>query len=445
VKEIHGFCWPARRACASVRVNVLCLRPWFLCRIAALVFLPLAAIGSVPTRGAALDIAPLRADRPPFFSADIEVSVDADGKPGIGISITLPYAELQWMKLSGGYGAGAELSVVFEPRGRGRSYGDAWVRRIAVPRFETTKSPNATILERRTFAPAPGSYDLRIMVEDLDSHEESSAAERITVPDHSRVPVGFADLELGVADSAGVFTPVPTRRLGLNVAMLAARAVLFDRRPGDWPRHYQFRHRIRDDHGDELMTGVEDVTLDKSAEPVVIRPARPDLFLGSYVFEVELAEGQSKWRVERSFEVEESGPPRGKEFERMLEPLSYIAQPAEIDELRALPPEQQAAGWEKFWKKRDPTPDTPRNEAMLEFFRRVHYAEEHFQGYGPGWRSDMGRAYIVYGPPDQVESRPASAQTPPLEIWYYNHPYRRLVFEDREGFGRFVLRSGGPD
>jgi GWxTD domain-containing protein len=218
--------------------------------------------------------------------------------------------------------------------------------------------------------------------------------------------------------------------------------VLFDRRPGAWPRHYSFRHRIRDEHGDELLTGVQDVTLQRSAEPVVIRPEKPDLFLGSYVFEVELAEGPSKWRVERSFEVEESGPPRGKEFERMLEPLSYIAEAGEIEHLRVAPPEQQTQGWEEFWKRRDPTPETSRNEAMLEFFRRVHYAEEHFQGYGPGWRSDMGRIYIRYGPPDQVESRAATAQTPPLEIWYYNRPYRRLIFEDREGFGRYVLRTG---
>lgn len=422
-----------------------CLRSWFSLRLAALALLPVAAIGAVPSRGAAMDIAPMRADRPPYFSADIAITVDADGRSQVSVSITLPYTELQWVKLTGGFGAGAEFSVVFQPRGPGRSYGDAWVRRIAVPSFETTRSPNAVILERRTFSPPPGSYDLRISAEDLDSQEESSASQRVTVPDHSRVPVGFADLELGVADSAGRFTPVPTRRLGMNVALLAARAVLFDRRPGNWPRRYSFRHRIRDDHGDELLAGVEEVTLQHSAEPVLIRPARPELFLGSYVFEVELAEGQSKWRVERSFEVEESGPPRGKEFERMLEPLAYIAEAGEIEALRALAPEQQTKGWEEFWRRRDPTPETPRNEAMLEFFRRVHYAEEHFQGYGPGWRSDMGRVYIKYGPPDQVETRPATAQTAPLEIWYYNRPYRRLVFEDREGFGRYVLRTGVAD
>lgn len=415
---------------------------WTSCRLAALILLPAAAIGTAPRLAAALDIPTLRADRPPYFSADVEVSVDGEGRPEITVSVSLPYTELQWVKLARGYGSGAEIAVVFEPRGRGRGYGDSWVRRIAVPSFEATRSPNAAMVERRSFAPRPGSYDLRVSIVDLDAQEESYATSRITVPDHSRVPVGFADLELGVADSIGSFTPVPTRRMGRNVVMLAARTALFDRRAGGWPRRYTFRHRIRNERGEELVTGAQEVTLSRSAEPLVIRPAATELFLGSYVFELELTEGKSRWRVERSFDVEESGPPRGKEFERMLEPLAYIADAAEIEDLRALAPEQQAGGWEAFWRRRDPTPETPRNEAMLEFFRRVRYAEDHFQGYGPGWRSDMGRVYIKLGAPDQVESRPATAQSAPLEIWYYNQPYRRLVFEDREGFGRYVLLSG---
>ena len=53
----------------------------------------------------------------------------------------------------------------------------------------------------------------------------------------------------------------------------------------------------------------------------------------------------------------------------------------------------------------------------------------------------MGRVYIKYGPPDQIESRPATLQSPQLEVWYYNRPSRRFVFADRDGFGRYVLVS----
>jgi GWxTD domain-containing protein len=395
---------------------------------------------------AAENLPPLRGEQLPQFTADLVLSLDSEGRPAMAVSIAVPYQDLQWVRPGppqpdGRLAARAELTVVFEPRDRSRLRGDVWERRLVVPGFEASRSPNAALIEKRTFDVPPGRYRVRVTVRDLNADTQSTAEQRLDVPDYSRVPVGFADLELGLVDTTGAFTPVPTRAFGLEVRRLAARAALFDRRPGAWPRRYPFRYRILDDVGGELVTGASEATVARSAEPVIIRPSSSDLFLGHYVFEVELVEGRSRWRVERSFDVDHSGPPRGREFERMLEPLSYIARPEEIERLRHLPAEQQASGWEEFWRRRDPTPDHPPNEALIEFFRRVRHAEQHFQGFGPGWRSDMGRIYIRHGAPDQIENRPAGTQTPQLEIWYYNNPYRRFVFGDREGFGRYALLS----
>ncbi|MBI1796575.1 MAG: GWxTD domain-containing protein [Candidatus Eisenbacteria bacterium] len=410
--------------------------------LAASCTVPVIAVG--PAR--ALDLPPLHSERPPFFSADVAISLDHGQHPALSVSITLPYSELEWILLDPHQprlAAGVEFTVVFEARGKTEVPGDAWERRAVVADYRASRRPNAVFLEKRTIAVPPGSYHARITARDLNSGQESIATEKIEVPDYSRVPVGFADLELGLADSTGRFEPVPTRRFGTDVVRVAARAALFDRRAGTWPRHYTLQYHVRDEDGQMLLTGSQEATVASSGDSLLIRPTRGDLFLGAYTFEVELVEGRSHWRVERSFEVDESGPPRGKEFERILEALAYIATPEEMDWLHSMPPEQQAQAWEEFWRRRDPTPETPRNEAEIEFFRRLRYAEHHFQGFGPGWRSDMGRIYIKFGPPDQIESRPASSTEPQLEIWYYNQPYRRIVFADREGFGRFLLQTPG--
>jgi GWxTD domain-containing protein len=390
---------------------------------------------------AAADIPTLRTEHPPYFTTDAAISLDAEGHPGLAITVTIPYPELQWVRLDRGFGAGAVISISLAPRGRGRVYGDVWERRVLVPSFGATISPNTSLVERRVFQVRPENYRLRVTVRDLDAGEESSAGQSILVPDYTKVPVGFADLELGVADSTGAFTANPTRRFGLDVVRLAARVALFDRRSGTWPRPYEFHYRILDESGNEVVGGAQKDTVAHSADAVVVRPSSSQLFLGSYTFQVELEDDRSRWRVERSFEVEQSGPPRGREFERMLEALSIIGDPREIQELRSLPPEGQTRGWEAFWARRDPTPETARNEAMIEFFRRVRYADQHFQGMGTGWRSDQGRIYVKYGAPDQIETRPATTQSPQLEIWYYSQPYRRFVFADREGFGRYVLTN----
>jgi len=58
---------------------------------------------------------------------------------------------------------------------------------------------------------------------------------------------------------------------------------------------------------------------------------------------------------------------------------------------------------ESFWLRRDPTPDTEENEYKEEHYRRIAYANERFASGIPGWKSDRGRIYIVYGPPDETE------------------------------------------
>jgi GWxTD domain-containing protein len=285
---------------------------------------------------------------------------------------------------------GIEATVALDATPYAPLYGDSWERRLVVPSFSASRPPNSVVLEKRTFAVPPGRYTVRVLVRDLNSGTTSTANERIEVPDYSKIPVGFADLEMGTVDSTGVFTPTPTRRYGLDVGHLAARAAMFDRRAGNWPRHYTLQTRIHDEAGTVLVSSPVDVNLSRSGDSVLVRPAQTDLFLGDYVMEVS-RRGKARWHVERTFHVDEGGPQRGKEFARMLEPLSYTASSEEIEKLRSLPPDQQGRGWEEFWKRRDPSPETPRNEAMIDFFRRVRYAERHFQGYGPGWRSDMGR------------------------------------------------------
>ncbi len=76
---------------------------------------------------------------------------------------------------------------------------------------------------------------------------------------------------------------------------------------------------------------------------------------------------------------------------------------------------------EAFWQRRDPTPDTVENEFKEEHYRRIAYANERFASGIPGWRTDRGRIYIIWGKPDEIESHPTGGN--------YNRP-------DNEGGGQ---------
>lgn len=63
---------------------------------------------------------------------------------------------------------------------------------------------------------------------------------------------------------------------------------------------------------------------------------------------------------------------------------------------------------EQFWERRNPNPGSPENEFKEEYYRRIAYSNEHYASGLPGWKTDRGRIYIMYGPPDDIESHPSA-------------------------------------
>ncbi|MFY9728057.1 MAG: GWxTD domain-containing protein [Bryobacteraceae bacterium] len=74
---------------------------------------------------------------------------------------------------------------------------------------------------------------------------------------------------------------------------------------------------------------------------------------------------------------------------------------------------------ERFWERRNPTPGAASNAFKEEHYRRLAYANEHFASSITGWRTDRGRIYIMYGPPDEIEDHPT--RIPPRQVWRYTH------------------------
>jgi GWxTD domain-containing protein len=89
---------------------------------------------------------------------------------------------------------------------------------------------------------------------------------------------------------------------------------------------------------------------------------------------------------------------------------------------------------EEFWRRRDPDPDTDENEFKEEYYERIAYANENFASGIPGWKTDRGRIWIMYGKPDGRETHPmggsydrpsyeggGNTSTYPFETWFYRY------------------------
>ena len=125
----------------------------------------------------------------------------------------------------------------------------------------------------------------------------------------------------------------------------------------------------------------------------------------------------------------------------LREDVVYIVTDLERKQFRNLTFDKQRDEFiANFWERRNPTPGSVHNPFKQEHYRRIAYANEHFAVAVPGWMTDRGRVYIIYGRPDSVESHPEFL--PPTETWRYaSLPGRdsRAVFTfvDKHANGNF--------
>ena len=98
---------------------------------------------------------------------------------------------------------------------------------------------------------------------------------------------------------------------------------------------------------------------------------------------------------------------------------------------------------EAFWQRRNPNPDSEDNEFKDEHYRRIEYANEHFAAGKPGWMTDRGRIYIVYGPPDEIDDHPSGGTYErPMEEGggeTSTYPFADWRYRYLEGIGQEVI------
>jgi GWxTD domain-containing protein len=140
------------------------------------------------------------------------------------------------------------------------------------------------------------------------------------------------------------------------------------------------------------------------------------------------------------------------------EDVVYIISPEERNAFGQLATNEEREQFiEQFWLRRSTNPDLPDNEFKEEHYRRIAYANEHYASGIPGWKTDRGHMYIVWGPPDEIESHPTggtydrpmeegggSTSTYPWETWRWRYIEGMgenviMEFVDPTGSGEYHL------
>jgi GWxTD domain-containing protein len=384
----------------------------------------------------------------------------------VDVYVRVAYPQLTFLNTPEGFAASYEVTAhAYRVDSRGRRQGLAqtriWDRQVATPLFARTQSAGLVDRSNGSLDLPPGTYALDVRLRDPASQQIYRQEQVVEVRNLNR-PVAVSDLILleGHRASENQITPAASNRIGTEargftffyeVYADAAQSVHVHRQVvrlntgGQSLMRTIFRlGRDRDDDaGDVTFEHEEPLRLRTGRNQSVLDIPLADLRAGDYLVRLRVSDaaGRVLDTAERVVSVNWSGLDEHiRDLEEAIDQLQYIAKRNEIDHIKGgRTPAERLTRFQAFWDKRDPTPNTPRNERMEEYYYRIDYANRRFTSLRDGWRTDRGHVMVLFGEPDNVESHPFDFNVRPYEVWYYYRIGRRFVFIDRSNVGDYEL------
>lgn len=350
----------------------------------------------------------------------------------------------------------------------GRRFFSRTIGSVIAP--EPTKRSDIFEKGQLSFDLSPGTYTLLIEIIDLESKRRFEEKRKVIVkrffgstleissmlffkaalPAASQpnpVPLSFGgDIPFGTEAEVyfEIFNPVPSESVHVEYSLFRLRSAtgkpeLISKGVVSDTSHGQYSPIVTTGH--ETTFGIRNPPT--MVMPMHFRLRADTLQPGAYSIEVLARAGSVTQSVIQKFRSRWLDMPRSlASLPVATKALSHIATTEEMSIMEAADPDLQQEMLEAFWKRRDPTPGTARNELMEEYYRRVDYAMEQYSTIQQpnGMSTDRGKAYILYGSPSSVE-RTLTPASLPTETWLYAGLKKKLVFIDQSRKGNYRLYS----
>lgn len=341
-----------------------------------------------------------------------------------------------------------------------------WIKQIPVEDMESTQDPNARVNDVVSLSLSPGIYDLEVVVEDLQGEKQGLCRRKIDVHDFEAAPsaVTISDIAFSTEierseDRQDHFVhngyrivPNLTRSFGMGKTLKCYFEVYgFAVDPSVDDDSFYLSYSVVDTSG-MVVKSYDVKRIRKPGESCAKMDslALGDLPGGGYGLLVQVrdrltrqtARGLRRFQVLTTGQADQELTEEQKELWRYYSDLRYVATEKEQKLFKSLDQKGKERFLRQFWKDRDPTPETPLNEQLMEHIRRMKYAENQFaaQVNQRGSDTDKGRVYIKYGPPDDIQYNTLATGEKSYEIWVYEKQGRyEFVFRDRHGNGIYEL------
>lgn len=347
--------------------------------------------------------------------------------------IEIQYDFLQFVHTGNGYKAAAEFEINIKNTKTNQFQADIFEAQFKESDYRTTNSKDQFHFALDSMDVGPGSYEIIIKYRDLngDGNKQSitfnislkptdqfyASPVVFTYPD-KKIAVGSFDVQPSALREYWDFN----RNLGIQLNTWQAQA----------DNSVQAQIDIIDLKNEKsvftLDTALTGTTANKSFNITI-----PGKLFNEREYEVKLNYASAGDTVEDKFPLKIiwfEKPFSLWNLDMAMGPVQYLMD--NEDKFNNFSDGSDEERWQKlqdFWQKRDPTPETPFNELQYEFYSRVDSANiKYSRRRLPGWRSEIGKIYILYGSPDEVIDNSLAPIDKPFLRWIYNFKDRRMSF-----------------
>jgi GWxTD domain-containing protein len=390
------------------------------------------------------------------------------GKSYVELYILLSSRSLEFREEGGEYWANLGVKAAIGNEEGGEEWGKEWRKKILVSSQESLEK-GSSILDIAGLIAEPSFYDLRVDLKDEFSGDTGFVAGELYVPGFLTDTLSISQVELALeiapSQEKGDFVknglrvlPNPSRVYGPKAPILYYYVEVYNLILGaNFDSTYTIQQEILNLDG-EVVKQYEPKTKGKPGGSSVevgginVVGLAPE----TYMLHINIRDNASgaevssqRWFQVSAPEMEVKAPPleivalTPEEAEYHENLIRYIANKRELDTYKDLTLEGKARFLDDFWRQRDADPGTVENEFKEEHLRRWNFANQQYSKFQPndGWKSDRGRVYIVYGPPDDIERHPNDLSTAAWEQWNYYSLEGGIyfIFADLSGFDHFVL------
>lgn len=380
-----------------------------------------------------------------YFYADPLVFYPFDSAVGrVDLYIEVPLDNIQFKKnnATDSYDAFVEYKIIVKDSKDEIAFNQVYPEKISNTREEQKDIEGRTSSTMKNFVLPSGRYTMSFTLRDKNNFNEYSKEYVFGVKDITNDKLIFSDVmllqDMTESEKGGKeITPLINGNIG-EMSKVNMFYEIRSRFEETVSKHYKMV--IKDDK-DNTVYDSAFVLILKSGPNSIFQAVSADKFsLGN--FKVEILDGSDA--VAGKYFMYRWGnlPVNIKDIDAAISQLMYLANNDEMKHMKSgKTKEERLKRFLLFWKSKDPSPKTPKNELMLEYYNRIRIANERYSHYVEGWKTDMGMVFIIYGNPGQIDRHPFEENAKPYEIWTYYDINRQFVFVDETGYGDYRLTT----